>query len=372
MLLLQGTAPTFMEALTLEVIQQGVNFIESDISRVAMGIFFLCFFFHLLEGALELFQDASTCRLFKMTFWFRIVFTLTLLIGYKAIVVNTAVKVMPTYMLSLGTQWGNMFDTQLDMAKETTEKANQEKTVRERDIQPQQNQGKADDSAWYSKLAKYVVESLLTAVGYLLGIVSGLLITCLVLFEGMMVLGVVTLLIAFGPLCVAFLAHERTEGFFWSFFKTWLVYGLLYIPALNLGVTMAGIVLKHMSTFQAGASATGGDWSDIGMHFVMVFIGPFCAYAMVRAVSTFLAIVFQTGVVGSGSAAFISTTQTTVAAGGASSRSGGGGSGPDSGSSEGGANPAGVQNASAAVSFATSNGGSNGGWSGLGSDVRGE
>lgn len=366
--LLQG-APTFeMDALTREVIQQGVQFIDTDITRFAMGIFFLCFFFHLIEGAMELFSVPSTCRLFKMTFWMRIFFTLTLLVGYKAIVVNTSVKIMPNYMVSLGTQWGNMFDTQVDMASEVKAKALQDKEVK--DAQLEQKQGKDDDS-WYVKAAKYVVDGLITAIGYILGIITGLLITCLVLFEGFMVLGVVTLLIAFGPLCVAFLAHERTEGFFWSFFKTWLVYGLLYIPALNLGVTMAGVVLKHMSTFVAGGTAVSGDWSDIGIHFVLVFIGPFCAYAMVRAVSTFLAIVFQTGVVGSGMAAFVSTTNTTVAAAGSSGRSGGDGG---LGSGDAASNPSAVQNAGAAVSFSASSTSSGGGhgWGNLGSDVRGE
>lgn len=364
MLLLQGT-PTFeMDALTREVLQTGVNFIESDVTRFAFGIFYLCFFFHLFEAALELWTDAKSCRLFRMTFWARIFFTLTLLGGYKAIVVNTSVKVMPNYMVSLGSQWGNMFDTQMDMAKEIKEKSVQDKDIKDKTLEQKQTQ---NDESWYAKAAKYVVDGIITALGYLLGIITGLIITCLVLFEGFMVLGVVTLLIAFGPLCVAFLAHERTEGFFWSFFKTWLVYGLLYIPALNLGVTMAGVVLKHMSTFMAGGTAVSGDWSDIGIHFVLVFIGPFCAYAMVRAVSTFLAIVFQTGVIGSGMAAFVSTTQTTAAA-----KSGGGGSGDGGGSGsggDGGGNPAGVQNASHSVTYTASAGG----WSGQsGDDVRGE
>ena len=59
-----------------------------------------------------------------------------------------------------------------------------------------------------------MVDALLTGMGWVFVVVAGMVITVFMLMEGFTGLGVNMLLVAVGPLCVAFAAHEKTEAYF--------------------------------------------------------------------------------------------------------------------------------------------------------------
>jgi hypothetical protein len=141
-------------------------------------------------------------------------------------------------------------------------------------------------------------------------------------------------LIAIGPICVAFAAHEKTEGIFWSFVRAFLVLGLLYMPLLGVACGFAGIIMAHMTRMVTGSGLVYGDGSDIGVHFIMVILGPLCAFAVVRAVPAVLAQLLQSMSGGGGSSFAAGVAVAMMALRG----SGGGSGGGSKGNSGGGGN----------------------------------
>jgi hypothetical protein len=89
--------------------------------------------------------------------------------------------------------------------------------------------------SWCGKLGTYVVDALLTGLGWVPAVIAGLVITVFMLMEGFTGLGLNMLLVAMGPVCVAFAAHGKTESYFWGFLKAYLFIGLLYMPLAGEG-----------------------------------------------------------------------------------------------------------------------------------------
>jgi hypothetical protein len=146
--------------------------------------------------------------------------------------------------------------------------------------------------------------------------------------EGFWALGVNMLLIGIGPLCIACAAHEKSEGMAWSWIRAFVVLGLLYMPMLGLACEFAGVIMAQMTKMVTGSGLVYGDGTDIGVHLVMVLLGPICAFAVVRAVPSFMSMLLQTGAPGAGAgfAAAAMVAQQTLSA-----VAGGGGSGGDKG-----------------------------------------
>ncbi len=123
------------------------------------------------------------------------------------------------------------------------------------------------------------------------------------------------LLVAIGPICIAFGAHEKTEGIAWSFMRAFIVLGLAYMPMLALACRFAGIIMAQMTTMVGKAGLAYGDGSDIVVHFIMVLIGPICAFAVVKAVPGFLSMMLQGGSAGGGAAFAMAAGAATTAMG---------------------------------------------------------
>ena len=119
--------------------------------------------------------------------------------------------------------------------------------------------------------------------------------------QGFYGLGVNMVLIAVGPVCIAFAAHEKTEVIFWSYVRAFLVLGLLYMPMLGVACGFAGIIMAQMTTMVANSGVVYGDGSDIWVHLVMVILGPICSFAVVRAVPAMMAQLLQSMSGGGGS-----------------------------------------------------------------------
>jgi hypothetical protein len=187
-----------------------------------------------------------------------------------------------------------------------------------------------DDDSWYAKLGKYVLDGLLTGLGWVLAVIAGMVITVYILMEGFTGLGMNMLLVAVGPICVAFAAHEKTESYFWGFLKAFLFVGLLYMPLLGLACEFAGVVMAQMTTMVAGSGLVYGDGTDISVHYLFVVLGPFCAFAVVKAAPMFLGMVLGSTGGGGGAAAFAmggGQLSSVASSGGGGGQGAGGGSG---------------------------------------------
>jgi hypothetical protein len=290
-----------IERVVTAVIDYGSDFVANDSIKVGLTIFWLIFFFHVIEGAAEISEDPGSCRLFKRKFWLRIILVVALLGGYRAVVVGTMAAVQPKYMTAFATKWAEVWDQEMKAIEtiKTNEADNQDLKYNEVSAT---KTGPKDDS-WGAKVARYIVDGLITAVGWVLACATGGLITIFILMEGFYGLGVNMILLAVGPVCIAFAAHEKTESIFWSYFRAFLVLGLLYMPLLGVACGFAGIIMAHMSTMVVGSGVAYGDGGDILIHLVMVVLGPFCAFAVVRAVPALMSHLLQ-AVSGGGGSSF--------------------------------------------------------------------
>jgi hypothetical protein len=308
-------------------IAYGSTFVANDASKAGMVIFWLIFFFHVIEGAAEVVDDPGSCRLFKRKFWLRIILVAALLGGYQSVVVGTVASVEPKYMTAFTDKWAEVWVGE-EKAIETIKNAEADNQDLKYNEVAATKTGHQDDSLG-AKIARYIVDGLITALGWVLACATGGLITIFMLMEGFYGLGVIMVLIAVGPLCVAFAAHEKTEVIFWSFVRAFLVLGLLYMPMLGVACGFAGIIMAQMTTMVANSGVVYGDGSDIWVHLVLVVLGPICSFAVVRAVPAMMAQLLQSMSGGGGSSFAAGVGMAMMlgrgGGGGGSSREGAGG-----------------------------------------------
>lgn len=318
-----------IESLVKAVITQGEQFIARDTGKIGIGIFGLIFVFHLLEGAAEMVQSPGSSRIVRPTFWLRIFLVLALLGGYRTVVVTTLNAVQPKFMTAFATKWLEVWVAETEAIEAIRKAEAQNQEVKSAEVSATKA-GKDDDS-WWAKLARYVVDRLLTGVGWAVATITGLFITLLIIMEGFWALGINMLIAAIGPLCVAFLAHEKTEGIFWAWCKAFLVFGLLYLPMLGLGASFAGVVMSRMTTMATNSGLVYGDGSDFGVHIIAVVLGPFCAFAVVRAVPAFVSLLVGAASMGEGAGGSFNAAVGVATMGLRAAAGGGGGEGAGAG-----------------------------------------
>src|SRR5664279_1902936 len=266
---------------------------SAQTGKAGLVVFGVLFSFHLMGGAAELALSPSSCRLWHGKFWMRILLVAGGLAGYQTVVTGTVAKLQPTFMTTFAGNWATVWDSEMSSI-EAIKKAEAENQDLKGTEVTATKAGKDDDS-WYAKLGKYVVESLVSGFGWIMAVVAGLVITVFMLMEGFTGLGMNMLLVAIGPICIAFAAHEKTESYFWGFLKAFLFVGLLYMPLLGVACGFAGVVMAHMTSMVTSSGIVYGDGSDISVHLLMVVMGPFCAFAVVRAAPMFLSMVLGSG-----------------------------------------------------------------------------
>lgn len=321
-----GTLAFGISRVVTAVIDYGRTFVANDAGQVGMVVFWLIFFFHVIEGAAEVTDEPGSCRLFKRKFWLRIILVAALLGGYQSVVVGTVAAVQPKYMTAFTDKWAEVWVAE-QKAIETIKEAEADNQDLKYDEVASTKTGHQDDS-WGAKIARYVVDGLITAAGWVLACVTGGLITIFMLMEGFYGLGVNMALIAVGPVCIAFAAHEKTEIIFWSYVRAFLVLGLLYMPILGVACGFAGIIMAQMTAMVAGSGVVYGDGSDIWVHLVLVVLGPICSFAVVRAVPAMMAQLLQSMSGGAGSSFAAGAGAAMLLArggGGAAARAAGGG-----------------------------------------------
>src|ERR1017187_9704855 len=354
-------------AHVVDAVVQSGSAAAGQACKAGLLIFGVLFTFQLIEGAAELATSPSSCRLWHAKFWLRILLVAGGLAGYQTVVTGTVAQLQPTFMTSFAGNWATVWESEMT-AIEGIKKAEAENQDLKGTEVTATKAGKGDDS-WYSKLGKYVVDALLTGLGWVLAVVAGLVITVFILMEGFTGLGMNMLLVAVGPICVAFAAHEKTESYFWGFLKAFLFVGLLYMPLLGLTCQFAGVIMAHMTSMLTSSGIVYGDGSDISVHLLMLVMGPFCAFAVVRAAPMFLSMVLGSGG-GGGSGAMGMVVGAAAQANGATAAlaSGVGGAGAGAGGT-GAAAAAGA--AAPATALANAGQGSGNGPGSI-ADVRGE
>lgn len=313
-----------IESLVRAVIAQGEQFIANDTGKIALALFLLIFVFHLVEGAAELVQSPGSSRVVRPTFWLRIFLVLALLGGYRTAVVSTLNAVQPRFMTAFATKWVEVWVAETDAIEAIRKAEAENQAVKSAEVSA--TKAGQDDDSWYAKLARYVVDRLLTGVGWAVATITGLFVTLLIIMEGFWALGINMLIAAIGPICVAFAAHEKTEGIFWAWAKAFLVFGLLYLPMLGLGASFAGVVMARMTTMATSSGLVYGDGSDFAVHIIAVVLGPFCAFAVVRAVPAFVSLILTSSSMGEGAGGSFGAT-VGMAASAVRAGSGGGGGG---------------------------------------------
>jgi hypothetical protein len=271
-----------------------------QMTKPALGIFGVLLAFHIIEGAAEMAVSPSSCRLWHGQWWLRIILVAALLAGYQGVVVGTVAQLQPQYMTNFAMTWNDVWDAEANAIDNLKQAEAENRDVKYSDVS-QTKSGKDDDS-WYAKLGRYAVDGLLTGLGWLLAVIVGLMITVFILMEGFTALGLNMLLLAIGPVCIAFAAHPKTESYAWSFLKAFVFMALLYMPLLGLAAQFAGIVMAQMTTFVAGSGLAYGDGTDICVHYLWVIFGPLCALAVVKSAPMFLSMVLGSGSGGAGAA----------------------------------------------------------------------
>ncbi len=294
-----ATSAFGLDEVITAILDNGSAFVDSDAGGAGMVIFWLIFLFHVIEGAAEMVEDPKSCRLVKPRFWLRIAMVLALLGGYQTVVVGTVRAVQSRYVMNFADKWAEMWGA--EWAAMDTMKNND---ADNQDLKHAEvggtKAGHGDDSI-IGKVAGFAADAIVSGFGWMLATLTAVLITVFILLEGFYGLGLNMLLIAIGPICVAFAAHPKTEGIFWSFARAFLVLGLIYMPMLGLAAGGAGVIMAHMTHMTQDLGGVYGDGSDIALHVIFVILGPLCAFALVRCVPAFCSGILQSMHGGGGS-----------------------------------------------------------------------
>ncbi len=290
-----------IDGIVMGILDKGEEF-SGHAVPAAFAILGFIMFIHLVQGGAELAKEARYCRLFDGMFYLRMGMVVMLLIAYQTVFFGMAKRTIPGAMKGFNQSWGTVWVKQQSALEELKTSAVQNQEIKRSEVGATKSGKKDDDAAWYEKTAAWVVDGIVTDFGTLLAGLLAVLLMAFLLMEGFWAMGVATLTMAIGPICVATLAHDKVEGVFWTFIRTCLVYTLFYVPLLHLACSFAGVIMADMTTMRGEAGIVLGDGADIGSHFVMVLLGPLLALSIVRSTNGTLTALAQSFGAGSGSA----------------------------------------------------------------------
>lgn len=268
-----------MEAVIDSVMALSTSLVASQTVPAGMVVYGFIFVMHIAQGAAEISFNPKSCRLFTHSFWFRQVFIGLLVAGYSQVVVPVMATSTPKSMLAFATSWASMW------AKENTQiSANGKAEEENKSLRAtEEMKTKTSPEAQPSGISGRIVDGLRSALCYVLFAAAGAIITIMVLMQGFYAMGAIMILTVVGPICIAFGAHEKTEGIFWSFVKSAMVYGLLHLPVLGIACQFAGVIMARISEMSLSAAFVYGDGGDVVMQMVSMLLGPLAAYAVVKA-----------------------------------------------------------------------------------------
>lgn len=318
---LAAATPGFnFELVISSVMNVATGIVESDTIPAARAIFSLIFVFHVFHAAKELSFNPSSCRFFNGDFWMRQVLVGALIAGYPFVVVPTVAKMQPSAMMAFATSWYEMFHKEVTTLKTSQDNIRQNDDLARADAVKSAPPESSSGGFWSSLGSLDIVAGVRYGIAWVIAMIAGALITLLILMQGFYALGAVLIVIVVGPICVAFAGHQKTEGIFWSFFKTYVVYGLIHMPVLAIACKFAGVVMGRVAVMAETANLSFGDGGDIVGLLLSTVLGPLSAYTIVKAAPNIIqSLIGGAGIGEGGGGAVVSTA---IAAGTALASSG--------------------------------------------------
>lgn len=293
-------APNFhMQELVVAALEHASSLASGTVTKAAAVVFTLILGMHLIEGAAEL-AARKPCRFFDGRWYLRLVLVLTLLAGYRSIVVGVGMSQVPRQMLAYTTAWQEVWETEWDSIDALRKNEAENKKLRTAEME-QKNKASTipgGDSSWWHPIVAavlWMLDGLVSAIGWILSVVVGIGLCLLMLVQAFWVLGVLLLLVAIGPLCVAFALHPATSSIFWTFFRQIVVYEFLYLPFLGFACSIAGVIMGRVSATFAGSDIQYTDGTNVAVHLLTAVLGPLCSFAVVKGAPAVLERTFGGG-----------------------------------------------------------------------------
>jgi hypothetical protein len=284
-------------AVAFEVVQQ-----QSLIG--AMAVYSVIVIFHVIEAAVELTTNPKSCRFGRGSFWTRLVLIAAAIASYMTLVAPVLNGVAMRSFQDFATSWTEIFDSELkiDYQVAKTEAENKELDKAEQ-AASQALAGKEPDRGFMAGLAASLLEGLKSMLGSLLALVFGLIITLVCLAEGFWIIGTNMILMVIGPICIAFGAHEKTESILWSFVKSTIMYGILYLPVVAIAMRIASAVMRSITSMSIENNLIQGDMMSVATQLIALILGPVMAFAIVKGAPAAVSSVFGSAAMGSGGGA---------------------------------------------------------------------
>ena len=290
-------APNFaLKEVVVAALERASDIATGSVTRAAAVVFGIILGLHIAEGAAEL-ATRRPCRFFDTRWWLRLVLVITMLAGYKRIVVGVGMSWVPVQMLSYTTSWVEVWDQEWDAIDAVRKSEEENKKLRKTEME-QQSKATGGGSSWWQPVVSglwTVLDGLVSVLGLVIAVVVGVGLCLLMLVQAFWVLGLLLLLVAIGPLCIAFALHPATSSIFWAFFRQVLVYEFLYLPFLGIACSIAGVVMGRVSATFAGSGIAYADGTNVAVHLLMAVLGPLCSFAVVKGAPYALQQVFGGG-----------------------------------------------------------------------------
>ena len=289
-------APSFaLKEVVVAALEHASEIATGSVTKAAAVVFTLILGLHIAEGAAEI-VTRRPCRFFDTRWWLRLVLVITLMAGYKRIVVGVGMSQVPVQMLAYTTTWAEVWEQEWDAIDAVRKSEDENKKLRKTELEQQSKA--TGGSSWLQPVVTgfwTVLDSLVSVLGLVIAIVVGVGLCLLMLVQAFWVMGLLLLLVAIGPLCVAFALHPATSSIFWAFFRNVLVYEFLYLPFLGIACSIAGVVMGRVSATFAGSGIAYADGTNVAVHLLMAVLGPLCGFAVVKGAPHALQQVFGGG-----------------------------------------------------------------------------
>jgi hypothetical protein len=278
-------APNFaMKEVVVAALERASDIATGSVTRAAAVVFAIILGLHIAEGAAEL-ATRQPCRFFDSRWWLRLVLVITLMAGYKRIVVGVGMSWVPVQMLAYTTSWVEVWDQEWDAIDAVRKSEEENKKLRKTEMEQQSKATSGGGGSWWQPVVTgfwTVLDGLVSVLGLVIAVVVGVGLCLLMLVQAFWVLGLLLLLVAIGPLCIAFALHPATSSIFWAFFRQILVYEFLYLPFLGIACSIAGVVMGRVSSTFAGSGIAYADGTNVAVHLLMAVLGPLCSFAVVK------------------------------------------------------------------------------------------
>lgn len=252
-----------------------IDFFATDAEDFGMVVFIVGLTMQGILGSAELAAGDMNSRFLRGNFWLRILFVSVIVVGYKALFYGFTRVVMQSALGDIAIQiktFDPMYKLLIDLSGKLSEFTH---------ATQQPGTGLIGDTTikdFYEGLKQIMVSN----AGLIGGAVSYGMILVMVLSAA----ATAVLVLAMAPICLPFAIHEETESIAMGYFRSWLLYCVLYLPLLSVAMNIAVTIADAVMTAQTDAilattsPMTGVDPLET---FLLPLIAPMIVIGVVRA-----------------------------------------------------------------------------------------